>query len=52
MTEAVLKMDGTMPDSRDELIMSTMRGQRASSEDFTRVIGTGSREQVWPGRPT
>ena len=37
MTEAVLKMDGTMPDSRDELIMSTMRGHMASREDFTRV---------------
>ena len=46
MTEAILKMDGTMPDSRDELIMSTMRWHRASREDFTRVVGMGSREQV------
>ena len=46
VTEAVLKVDGTMPDSRDELIMSTMRGHRAGREDFTRVVGMGSREQV------
>ena len=35
-----------MPDSRDELIMSIMRGHRAGREDFTRVVGMGSREQV------
>ena len=46
VTEAVLKMDGTMPDCRDELIMATMRGQWASRVDFTRVAGMGSREQV------
>ena len=46
MTEAVLKMESTMPDSRDELIMSTMRGHRANREDFIRVVGMGSREQV------
>ena len=45
-TAAVLKMDSTMPDSRDELIMSTMRGHRAGREDFTSVVGMGSREQV------
>ena len=44
--EAVLKMDSTMPDSSDELIMSTMRGNGASREDFTRVVGMGSKEQV------
>ena len=26
--------------------MSTMRGHRAGREDFTRVVGMGSREQV------
>ena len=46
MTEAVLKMESTMPDSRDELIMSIMRGHRASREDFTRVVGMMFREQV------
>ena len=46
VTEALLKVDGTMPDSRDELIISIMRGHRAGSEDFTRVVGMGSREQV------
>ena len=46
VTEAVLRVDGTMPDSRDEFIISIMRGHRAGSEDFTRVVGMGSREQV------
>ena len=35
-----------LSDSRDELIMSTIRGHRASREDFTRVVGVGSKEQV------
>ena len=39
VTEDVLKVDGTMPDS--ELIMSTMRGHRAGREDFPRVVGHG-----------
>ena len=46
VTEAVLKVEGTMPDCRDELIMSIMRGHKAGREDFTRVFGMGSREQV------
>ena len=46
VTEAVLKMDGTVPDCRDELIMYTKRRHRASREDFTRVVGMGSREHV------
>ena len=36
VTEAVLKVDGTMPNCRDELIMSNMRGHGAGREDFTR----------------
>ena len=46
VTEAVLRVDGTMPDSRDEFIISIMRGHRAGSEDFTRVVGMGSREPL------
>ena len=46
ITEAVLKVDGTIPDSRDELIVSIMMGHRAGREDFPRVVGIGSREQV------
>ena len=45
VTEAVLKMDITMPDSRDELIMSRV-AHRAGREDFTSVVGMGSRKQV------
>ena len=35
-----------MPYCRDELIMSIMRGHRTGREDFNRVVGIWSSEQV------
>lgn len=46
MTEAVLKQEGTRPDSSEELMMLTMVGQRAGRQILTRVVGMGSSEQV------
>ena len=46
VTEAILRLVGTVPDCREELIMSVMMGQRVGRQAFTSVVGMGSREQV------
>jgi len=46
VTEAVLKLEGTRPSSREELIMSTMVGHRTGRQALTRAVGMGSSEQV------
>lgn len=46
VTEAVLKEEGTKPDTTEELIMSTIRGHRAGKHAFSRAQGMGSREHV------
>lgn len=44
--EAVLKQEGTIPDDREELMMSVMMGQRVGRQALTSTVGMGSREQV------
>ena len=46
VTDAVLKLEGTVPDWREVLMMSVMRGERVGRQAFTRAVGMGSREQV------
>ena len=45
VTEAILRLVGTVPDCREELIMSVMMGQRVGRQAFTNVVGMGSSEQ-------
>ena len=35
-----------MPDSKEELMMSTMMGHRGGMQALTKAVGMGSREQV------
>ena len=46
MTAAILKLEGTMPDSKEELIMSTKMGHRLDMHALTKAVGMWSREQV------
>ncbi len=46
LTEAILRLVGTVPDCRDELIMSIMMGQGEGRQAFTSAMGKGFREQV------
>ena len=46
VTEAVLKLVGTVPDCREELMMLVMIGARVGRQAFTSVVGMGSREQL------
>ena len=47
MTDAVLKLEGTMPDSKEELIMLTMVEQRMGRHALTRPVGVGSTEMCY-----
>lgn len=46
VTEAVLRLVGTVPDCREELMMSVMLGHSVGRQAFTNVVGMGSREHV------
>ena len=46
VTDAILKVEGTVPDSREALMMSVKKGQRVGRQALTRTVGIGSREQV------
>lgn len=46
VTAAILRTAGTLPDSREELIILTMVEQRMGRQVLTRAEGMGSREQV------
>ena len=45
MTEAVLRLGGTMPDDIEKFPMSTMMGQMVGRAALTKAVGMGSREQ-------
>ena len=45
VTEAILRLVGTVPDCREELMMAVMMGQRVGRQAFTNVVGMGSSEQ-------
>lgn len=46
VTEAVLMLEGTVPDSREELIMFIMMGQMVSKRVLSKAVGMGFREHV------
>ena len=46
VTDAVLKVEGTVPDSSETLMMSVKKGTRVGRQALTRTVGIGSREQV------
>ena len=46
VTDAILKVEGTVPDSREALMMSVKKGQRVGRQALTRTVGMGSRGQV------
>ena len=46
VTEAILRLEGTVPDCREELMILVMMGERVGRQAFTSAVGMGSREQV------